>query len=129
MATWRIDGVKKDGTRFFAIPDFALGKPPLRIDVYIPDFTLQPPHLRDLLQSRSLFLVETVRLVVCLLPNTFREHWNWSANYPDFENQYMNLQFGSHIIVEAISSAVKNTRIHLVPTYEVERQWLGSKNL
>jgi hypothetical protein len=51
--SWHLDGVDPEGVRFFAYPTFALGKPPLRIDVYIPGQQDHQPQPRRVLRSTS----------------------------------------------------------------------------
>jgi hypothetical protein len=48
---WHMSGCFVTGSQFYAHPRFALGRPPLFIDVYIPDQGQHPPALRLLLQS------------------------------------------------------------------------------
>lgn len=124
---WRIDDADADGTRFFAVPTFALGKPPLRVDVYIPDQLHHPAGLRAVLQSHKALLVgggELAKLGISR-PILQRLH-SWSATYDDgdLESTYLSLPFGSRIVLDAISSDINKTPVHLVPNYDIERQWL-----
>ncbi|KAL2258490.1 hypothetical protein VTK26DRAFT_8181 [Humicola hyalothermophila] len=46
VTTWRVDAISLTARRFLAVPSFALGRPPLRIDVYVPAAEDFPARLR-----------------------------------------------------------------------------------
>jgi hypothetical protein len=48
--TWQIDGTDPTGRRFYATPRFALHKPPLRVDVYLPPVEAWPARLREVVR-------------------------------------------------------------------------------
>ncbi|KAL2117315.1 hypothetical protein VTJ04DRAFT_9483 [Mycothermus thermophilus] len=53
--TWRIDGVDFTARRFFAIPSFALNRPPLRIDMCVPPLEAFPPSLENRVRPEKAF--------------------------------------------------------------------------
>src|SRR4051794_26059186 len=59
---WRMDGAEPDGTRFFAVPNFAIGKAPLRIDVFIPNGKDVPAILRNVLRPEKAMLLESDKI-------------------------------------------------------------------
>ena len=123
---WRIDGGEADGTRFFAIPDFAIGKPPLRIDVWIPDQHNHPPGLREVLESTSAMVVDSDRVAdLPISQHLIRALHYWSDKYPNFTDTYMAMPFGSRIVVESMRPNVREMEITLLPNYKVEQQWLS----
>ena len=129
---WRIDDADADGTRFFAVPTFAVGKPPLRVDVYIPDQLHHPAGLRAALQSHKALLVggrELTKLGISRL--ILQRLHSWSNTYADghLESTYFSLPFGSRIVLDAISSDIDKIPVHLVPNYDIERQWLTAAEL
>ncbi|XXG99225.1 hypothetical protein Hte_005562 [Hypoxylon texense] len=127
---WIIDGGNDAGTRYYAYPYFARGRPPLRIDVYVPDPKQQPPALRDVLRPVSHLFTgspkidhsATARRLITALQS-------WSAKLPGFEALYENMPFGSQIILEQFGRQIYDEQIHLVPVYNVEKQWLSVKQL
>ena len=123
-STWRIDGVELDGTRFFIVPRFMFGQAPLRIDVYIPDRIGEPLHLREMLESGTTPSRQSYRA-----NHILRALENWSMQIPDLENIYKKMPFGSQIIIEKICSDVRDMKVHLMPNYDIEQQWLSVKAL
>ena len=128
---WRIDGGEADGTRFFAVPTFAIGRPPLRIDVYIPDQLDHPPHLMEVLESNRAMLLSGRELEGLPISRIIlqRLHSWLNSIGPDLEVAYFSMPFGSRIIMEAIAADVGKIPVHLVPNYDVENQWLSLQEL
>ncbi|KAI0107585.1 hypothetical protein GGR51DRAFT_559391 [Nemania sp. FL0031] len=127
---WRIDDGDVDGVRFFAVPLFAIGKPPLRIDVYIPGQSLHPVALKQTLNSHKTLTTsgsQISKLGICRL--ILQKLHTWSASYDDFETVYWSLPFGSRIIFGAIHADTNSIPVVIEPFYEVERQWLSMSQL
>jgi hypothetical protein len=127
---WRLDGIDVDGTRFFVVPLFALGNPPLRIDVYIPSQSEHELGLREVLRSGSAMVwtgIEAQDLE--LSKHILRALDLWSSEFLDFEMQYNVLPFGSRIIIDTMCADIRQMEIYLVPVYDVEQQWYSLKNL
>ncbi|KAJ8126059.1 hypothetical protein O1611_g7579 [Lasiodiplodia mahajangana] len=127
---WTIDDGDVDGVRFFAVPLFAIGKPPLRIDVYIPDQNLHPFALKQTLNSHKTLTTSGPQLTglgICRL--ILQKLHTWSASHDDFEAVYWSLPFGSRIIFGGIHADINSIPIIIEPFYEVERQWLSINQL
>jgi hypothetical protein len=123
--SWRIDGGEADGTRFFIVPSFAIGQPPLRIDTYIPDPADHAPELRDILQANSAMQVESSQFAnLSISQFILRILERWSRNNPQLETLYRAMPFGSRIVIDNICSDFKAIDVHLIPNYEVELKWL-----
>ena len=123
--SWRIDGGEADGTRFFTVPSFAIGRPPLRIDTYIPDPADHAPELRDILKASSAMLCGSSELAnLSISQFILRILENWSRSNPQLETLYRAMPFGSRIVIDNICSDIGAIEVHLIPNYEVELQWL-----
>lgn len=128
--TWKIDGGNLDGTRFYAIPNFARGRPPLRIYTYIPEIENTPEHLRDTLQTNSSMFLESHNIASSNISrHVLRALEHWSVGFADFEKEYSGMPFGSRIIFENMAADVRDVKIHFVPVFHVERQYLSQKGL
>ena len=128
--TWQIDGGEFDGAQFFAIPNFARGRTPIRVDTFIPESDDHPPSLRKALQSNSSMLLESTRVGSSALSQHIVNALNfWSNSLADFEETYMKLPFGSQILIEDIRSDVRLMRIQLLPKQELEQQLMSIKAL
>ncbi|KAK7422986.1 hypothetical protein QQX98_001276 [Neonectria punicea] len=129
---WRMDGCQTDGHRLFITPRFALNNPPRRVDLYLSDedeYRL-PESLRRVLEPN---LSMTVRSKdawrVPLSQHILRGLERWSQAERHFQRDYMALPFGSYIAVETIPADQNSIRMHLVPQYETEHQWLSVQEL
>jgi hypothetical protein len=131
---WRIDEGDADGIRFFAVPLFAIGKPPLRIDIYIPGHNFHPPALARTLDCHKTLTTtgggaELSRLGICRLILRRLHAWSSTLSYPDFESVYWTLPFGSRIILGEVRADPDSIPVIIEPYYEVERQWLSLSKL
>jgi hypothetical protein len=127
---WSIDGCGADGTRFFAMPQFARSKGPLRIDLYIPVQKYYREAVSDVLNSRA--AISCARELLVDLPiyqHLVRALDVWSASQPNFEKVYMEMLIGLLFVIESVSIDIREISIHLVPVYEVELQWLSVPKL
>jgi hypothetical protein len=123
--SWRIDGGEADGTRFFAVPSFAIGQPPLRIDTYIPDPADHATELRDILKANAAMQFESSQLAnLSISQFVLRILERWSRGNPQLEELYRSMPFGSRIVIDNICSDLGAMDVHLIPNYEVELQWL-----
>ncbi|KAH8682704.1 hypothetical protein BX600DRAFT_374124 [Xylariales sp. PMI_506] len=128
--SWRIDGGESNGIRFFAIPSFAIGRPPLRIDVFLSVQMGRLSELRHTLELPRAHLVggsELERLGISRI--ILQRLQSWYDSTPGLEVTYMNMPFGSRIILEQVGVAVDKALVHLVPNYDIERQWLAKEEL
>ncbi|KAK0705663.1 hypothetical protein B0H67DRAFT_389061 [Lasiosphaeris hirsuta] len=125
---WRVDGVDVDGRRVFAVPVFALGAPPLRIDVYLPPVEEYPYWLKDVLKPEAVIYAGKRGLhVQPVVQHVLRALEHWSSRMPDFERQYRNMPFGSQIIVSRVAARLDemSADMHLCPDYDVEGAMMG----
>jgi hypothetical protein len=129
---WTIDGSSTIGTRFFAFPEFARGRPPLRIDTFIPDTNQQPGYLRDTLHPNASMFVEnrhvgdtSIAQHILRALEAWSERWGWD----EFEEAYLNMPFGSRILIKNIDISPREMVIDLVPYYAVEQQMLSIEAL
>jgi hypothetical protein len=125
--TWRLDGIDIDGTRFFAVPRFAINAPPVRIDVYIPPVEEHPRTLRHLLKSDATMYTTDKESAASLHISRYLlsalDHW--SSTTLDFEEQYSSMPFGSRILVTDLTPNPAHAAIHLVPNYAVEQAMIS----
>jgi hypothetical protein len=127
---WRIDGGEADGTRYFTIPDFALEKPPLRIDTYLPQLSSYPESLQDVLQTQSVMFTPSSR-ISCHSISAYitRALEIWSNQQQKFEMVYRGMPFGSRIVFNNITSDIKLLNIHIIPDFGIEHQWFSLQAL
>ncbi len=131
-STWRVDSVQADGHRLFVLPEFAIGKPPLRIDAYLSDQGEcdLSPEFRRLLRPEMEMLVKSNqvgRVPVSL--HILRVLHSWMIRVSDFEEQYWSMPFGSYIAVGSIRADIRNMEFHLVPSYQTEGLWFSTNDL
>lgn len=131
-ALWRMDGCQSDGHRLFITPLFALNKPPQRVDVYLSDedeYRLSRGLRRVLEPDKSMTVPSKESWRVPLSQHILRGLEHWSRAERTFEKDYTSLPFGSYIAVETIRADQTRIRMHLVPRYETEREWVSAKGL
>ncbi|KAF3917099.1 hypothetical protein ABW20_dc0104240 [Dactylellina cionopaga] len=124
---WRIDGADVIGSRFYAVPSFALNKPPLRIDLFLPsgEHFLAPPFSTQpalITKDHNIKHLDVCKHLVCGLEE-------WSVRTPSLEQEYFSLPFGSRVVLEAMSPEINRLNFHLVPNNGVEQQWLSIPKL
>jgi hypothetical protein len=126
-ATWTIDGGDPQSFRFFAVPHFARGRPPLQLFVIVPlDQMASHSSLVQSLQLDRVFSSSKAEFpTLPLAKHILHALSHWSSERPDFEEMYLSMPFGSQIIVETIHEDVRQMRIHLSPTYNLEQEWLS----
>ncbi|KAK0647045.1 hypothetical protein B0T16DRAFT_458909 [Cercophora newfieldiana] len=128
-SSWRIDGVDVDGTRFHVVPSFAVSRPPMRIDLLIPDHENHPGALRTTLQTASPMTFRGKRRLEALdfcryLASSLQ---SWSESIRDFETVYWDLPFGSSIVLSQLGTTqeAQNLCIDFSLNYKVEQQLLS----
>ena len=130
LIQWHMSGCSVDGSQFYAYPQFALGRPPLFIDVYIPDQCQHPPALRLLLKSGATVTCPQDQVGnLGISRHVLHALAVWSSHIPGFEAQYQILPFGSRIVVENIASNVHDMRISMVPNHKLEHELLSLTEL
>jgi hypothetical protein len=125
--TWIIDGGDPQSFRFFAVPHFARGRPPLQLSVIVPlDQMAVHSSLVHSLQLDRVFSSTKAELpTLPLARHLLQALSSWSSERPGFEEMYLSMPFGPRIIVETIHEDVRQMRIHLSPTYNLEQEWLS----
>ena len=130
LIQWKMSGCFGNGRQFYAYPRFAIGRPPLHIDVYIPDQSQHPPALRLLLQSSVTVTCSSSQVAnLGISRHVLHALAVWSSQVPDFERKYLSLPFRSRIVVQNISSDVHNMQISMVPNRELDHELLSLKEL
>jgi hypothetical protein len=125
---WTVDGSSPIGTRLYAFPDFARGGPPLCIDTYMPDINQEPGYLRDVLHPNSPIFVENDLVgSSSIAQHILRalEAWSEQCGWERFEEEYLNMPFGSRILIKNIHIDPREMAIDLVPYFAVEQQMLS----
>jgi hypothetical protein len=129
--SWRIDGSANQGLSFLAVPIFLFPDLiPRRIDVFIPDQRKHSPTLRETLQSGFAFHMtdgQVSRLGISR--HIVRALEIWTRSQPKFGDLYHSLPFGSRIIIENIAPSPYDMKIHIVPSHDIERQFLSFTEL
>jgi hypothetical protein len=130
VSNWRFFGAEIFESRFFIVPEFAVGEPPLRIDVYLSeDIDLESALCRglgvDIITATRIASLGSTPLTMHIMHAL---QW-WSLLVPDFEAKYSSMPFGSRILIENLDANVSAMRVHLIPLYEVELQWSSVKRL
>lgn len=129
---WRMDGCQTDGHRLFITPPFAFNKPPQRVDVYLSDedeYRLSEGLRLVLEPNKSMTVPSKDAWRVPLSQHILRALEHWSQSEKNFEKEYKALPFGSYIAVETICADQAKVRMHLVPCYETEREWMSVREL
>jgi serine/threonine protein kinase len=127
--TWRIDG-SVFGTTYFATPVFLPDLPPMRIDVLVPDQLDWAPELWVVLGASDSVHMQDGRVADLGISRYLtRVLQNWSCNYPDFEQVYRGLPFGSSLVVETIGLKLSETSIKIKPNTEFPGHLLSINSL
>lgn len=152
---WIIQGADPDARRFFAVPQFALDKPPLRIDVYLPPLEEYLPEVRDVLKPEEVIYAPREEI-----PSLRISRWlagvleRWCVAYDacssgqkprrsdgaagakgKFQREYESMPFGSRILVtigglsNSPGEVIIDHEIYLVPDYDVEQVMLTADSL
>ena len=130
LIQWEIYGSSGNGSQFYAYPQFAIGRQPLHIDVYIPDQTQHPPALRLLLQSGATMTCPASHVAnLGISRHVLHALAVWSSHDPEFETKYLSLPFRSRIVVQNIASDVRNMQIGIVPNQELDDELLSLAQL
>lgn len=129
-SAWLFFGLDISGRQYFMVPKFAIGRPPLRIDVLVPPSQSLSKELRTILQY-GLPIASSLQRAASLPITRFlhRALTLWASEEPDFEQRYLDMPFGSRVVIGDISLSRPERNIYLVPLYEVERQWLDLRTL
>ncbi|KAJ2907078.1 hypothetical protein MKZ38_008646 [Zalerion maritima] len=128
---WRVDGCTGLGTQFYMIPLFLDPAPPLRVDVFIPEQAEQSPHTRSLLGLATAFHTKDAARVSNLGISKYiiRALHIWAESFADFPVMYKSLPFGSRIIFHNLPLDLRDIRIQVAHTYQLERHLFSLSSL
>lgn len=127
---WRIDGCTSFGTQFYTIPLFFGELHPMRVDTFIPEPSRIPLALRQQLDLATAFHRKDSRVArLGIARHILRTLEYWSSTIADFETVYHNLPFGSRIVFENLTSDIRDIRVNIVQTHDLERQLLSKREL
>lgn len=119
------------GRQFYVVPTTLIPDLiPLRIDVYTPDQEQHPEELRDVLQSSFSVCMRHPRLSGLGISRHLCRALDFHCGRDsDFMRDYHRLPFGSKLVFENIAADVRAMRLTIVPTYDLERQFLSVKSI
>lgn len=133
---WRIDAISLTARRFLAVPSFALNRPPLRVDAYLPAIEDFPPLLRARVKpERAIYDRKDVAdLEVSHWLVSVLEGWSVGFEEGEFERKWWGLPFGSGVVVQFSDDYDEGgdgdgVRVQLVPQYGVEQGMMGVEQL
>lgn len=130
LIQWKMYGSSGDGSQFYAYPQFAIGRQPLHIDVYIPDQSLHPPALRLLLQSGATMTCPPNQVAnLSISRHVLHALAVCSSQDPEFETKYLSPPFRPRIVVQNIASDVQNMQISMVRNQELDDELLSLEQL
>lgn len=127
---WRIDGCTAYGTQYYAVPTF-FNTCPLRIDVFVPELTSLPEHLRGALDVDPVFhtrdgdRIATLGITRHIL--RILDHWTSTLHEP--HKIFDNAPFGSRIVFANLPTNIEDARITIAPAHYVERHLLPLSDL
>jgi hypothetical protein len=127
---WRIDGSTGLGTQFYTIPLFFDKLYPIRVDTFIPEQSRHSQTLREILDLDAAFHYKNSSVAkLGISRHILRALEYWTSNYPNFEDKYNELPFGSRIVFENLATDIRDIRISVVPTHYLERQLMSQTSL
>lgn len=128
-ASWRIDGATF-GVQYWAVPDFMLPMPPLRIDVFIPDQTEWPAETWSALDARDSTHMSDRRVAELGIARHLSLALEiWCERNPHLEEEYRKLPFGSSIKVPAIKVNVAEMEFIMTPNIRLQDSMLSVAEL
>ncbi|KAG6173175.1 hypothetical protein E4U51_006113 [Claviceps purpurea] len=130
-ALWRIDGCTAFGTQFYAVPQFLVKMPLLRVDVFIPEPATMSADIREALDLDVAFYTRDRSRIsrLGITNHILRILQHWSSGHDDPMQIYRNLPFGSRIVFQTLPKDIAATSICVAPTHHLERQLLSVASL
>lgn len=119
---WRTDGCTGFGSQFYAVPLFMKPLTPLRIDVFIPELSTQPRHIRDILELDRAFHTKD-RTRVAELPisrHIERRLHLWTKTLERPADYLGSLPFGSRIVFKNMALDIHQIDIEIGPAHALE---------
>ncbi|KAI0869536.1 hypothetical protein GGS24DRAFT_149177 [Hypoxylon argillaceum] len=130
-ADWRVFRADFVRGKMSAVPAFAIGRPPLRVDVVFgPKVDLEADTWTRPLMSKLSTMVQTSGLSRSFLA----EHvaaalGHWTCRTPGFQEQYLGLPFGSRIVVINLTQDIRLMEIGFDPDHRPELEWSSIHDL
>jgi hypothetical protein len=101
----------------------------MRIDTILPPISQWPTDLRELLEIDTAFVYRDHRILVFgVAQHVLRTLEYWSNNF-DFEALYRKLPFGSRIVFTNMEKDIRQIRVQVVRTHDLERQYMSVSSL
>jgi hypothetical protein len=123
---WRMDGSDTDGRRFYAVPDFAIGQEPIRIDIFSPEQSRIIAPWNDMMQLNTTMVLGSTQISrQAFLQHLLRGLEFWSSKLRGFEDLYMSMPYGSLIVIENVVKDFRSMQIEFYPVYSLEQNWLS----
>ncbi|CAJ2500994.1 Uu.00g038470.m01.CDS01 [Anthostomella pinea] len=130
---WRIDGCAGLGTQYYTVPLFLNNRPPMRMDVFIPEN--QPDLIREQLDlDKAFHTKDAARLsrlaITTHIIRTLRL-WTLSSfrSLAAFEQLYRAAPFGSRIVFVTMSLDIHQIRVQIGTNHNLERKLLSRSSL
>lgn len=131
VSGWRLFRADFIRGRLSAVPTFALGRPPRRIDIYLgSNVDLECNTWRSLsLPLTRLVLTDGGCRDSMLAQHIVKGLGYWSQNIEGFAERYTNLPFASKIVVRALTQDARDMEFSLDAASSVEMQWVSAEGL
>jgi hypothetical protein len=119
---FRIDGSTAFGSQFYAVPLFMDPLPPLRIDVFIPELSTQPRHIRDVLElDRAFHTKDRTRVAHLAISRHIQRRLQlWTKTLDRPEDYLGSLPFGSRIVFKNMALDIRQIEIEIGPAHALE---------
>ncbi|KAI0543510.1 hypothetical protein F4679DRAFT_568504 [Xylaria curta] len=130
-ADWRIFRADFVRGKMFAVPAFAIGRPPLRVNVVFgPKVDLEADNWTRPLMSKLSTMVQTSGSSRSFLAEHMAAALGyWTRHTPGFQEQYLGLPFGSRIVVINLAQDIRLMEIGFDPDHRSELEWSSIKDL
>lgn len=123
---WEMDGCTAFGSQFYATPLFTGPMPPMRMDVFVPEPSKLPLHMREMLEVDVTFHTRDKDRIahVALTRHIQRILHHWASQMEDPRRIYQGVPFGSRIVLRNMPIDVAAADISIAPAHHLERQLL-----
>ncbi|KAJ6050554.1 uncharacterized protein N7446_010663 [Penicillium canescens] len=127
-SSWHLFRADFITSKISAIPKFALGHKPVRIEIHLHSSANRQEPWRSMRPSFA-SMTPGSGGSSALAEHILAALEVWSTNFDNFENTYMNMPFGSRINIEILAENVRDMQISFEANYELELQWRTHKHL
>lgn len=128
---WRLFRADFIWRRISAVPEFAVGRPPRRIDIYLTSNVDLESNTWSVLRlpiTRLVHMVGGCRDSL-LAQHIVRGLGYWSREMEGFSETYTDLPFASRIVVRTLSKDPREIEFAFDATSSVEMQWVSAEGL